>query len=119
MSVIFTLLYRFLSLHSQNLVVIMFLLPGVGRASFTREFCLLLERKRKVNVLLASAVMQGPLTQKNHYAREAYFGVAYLELCQCSLVIFWCNCFHYKGRIMLCALLNIFLFYLAEQPCIC
>lgn len=67
-----------------------FLPPGIGRASFTWEFCvLLLERKRKVSVLFISSVSQVPLTQNSHYAKAAYFGVACPECLHCNLIIFF------------------------------
>ena len=107
-------LYRFLSASSFTLLP-----PGIGRASFTWEFCvLLLERKRKVSVLFTSSVSQVPLTQNNHYAKAAYFGVACPELLHCNLIIFWYNCFHYRRKIMLHALFTNFSFYLIKQHCI-
>lgn len=99
------------SLLSQALVLCTLLPPDVGRASFTCKFCcLLLERKRKVCVLLASAVFQVPLTPNDHYAKAACFELACPELFQCNLIIFWYSCFHYKRRMMLRALFNYFIF---------
>ena len=89
----------------------MLLPPTIEKAPLTWHiYILLLERKRKVSVLLASAVFQVPLTPNDHYAKATCFELACPELFQCNLIIFWYTCFHYKRRMMLCALFNYFIF---------